>query len=224
MHCFRLCCLVLLAASPLAAQEKYTIQVGDNPPPKELAESIQKVLRLQSVQLLDPSGKSIGEFWFRAELPTDANATQIKNGLTYKEIAQTEILGAVKLEAEYRDYRKQKVKAGVYTLRLGYQPADGDHQGSSDFQDFVVAVAAEKDKNAGPMEPKEMIEASMKSIGTGHPAVFMLFPGIATKAMPELSAQAKKHWVLYGRSELTAGGQKTGSHLGIGITVIGSAE
>ncbi len=218
-----LVCLFLFAV-PALAQEKVSVKVGDADPPMELSESIRKLLASKSVQLLDPAGQAIGEFWFRAQTPTDANETQVKNGLTYKEIKQTEILGAVRFGAEHRDYRKQKIPAGVYTLRLGYQPTDGDHQGSSQYQDFLVALAAAKDTKAEAMEPKAMIETSMKSIASGHPCVFMLFPNSGPKAEPEILAKAKKHFVLSTRTEILAGGKKTGTYLGIGVTVVGAAE
>ena len=44
-------------------------------------------------------GKTIGEFWFRADMPTEANATQIKNGLIYPLAAQAQ--GALALFNPY---------------------------------------------------------------------------------------------------------------------------
>ena len=209
----------------LPAQDaKYSIKVAETAPPRELDQGIQKLLGKQSIQLLDAGGKIIGEFWFRPEIPVEATEEQIKNGLTYREVPQSTILGAVRLDQDYRDYRKQKVKAGVYTLRLGYQPMDGDHAGMSDFQEFLLVVSAAKDKKAGLLEPKEMIEESQKSIGTGHPGVFMLFPIAKVVANPELSAKPKNHWVINTKGQVVVGGKKTSAALGIGLTVVGSAD
>src|SRR6185295_2345448 len=104
-----------------------------------------------------------------AQLPVDATPTQIKNGLTYREIRQTEILGAVRFDQEWTDYRKQKVKPGVYTLRLGFQPTIDDHVGASEHQEFLLVTAAERDEDADILEPKVLIERSRKSMGTKHP-------------------------------------------------------
>lgn len=227
MKLARLACLLLLAfwLIPLGAQDaKYSIKVGDAAPPKELSESIQRLLGKQSIELYDPAGKKIGEFWFRAEIPADATPEQIKNGLTYREVKQSEILGAARFEQDARDYRKQKVKAGVYTLRLAYQPMDGDHSGSSQFQEFVVAVGAAKDKKADLLDVKDMVELSQTSINTGHPAVLMLFPNSKPGVNPELAAKPKSHWVLNTKGEIVVGGKKTGTSLGIGLTVVGSAD
>ena len=217
--------LVALVFFPLAAQEaKYSIKVADTAPPKELDASIQKLLGKQSVQLYDAGGKMIAEYWFRAEIPAEATAEQIKNGLTYREVPETTLLGAVRFEQDARDYRKQKVKAGVYTLRLGYQPMDGDHSGSSDSQDFLVAIGARSDKSPAALDVKMAIKASADSIGTGHPAVFMLFPNSKPGAKPELAAKPKHHYVLNTKGAIVVGGKGTGTSLGIGLTVVGSAD
>jgi len=217
--------LVLCLLPTLAAQDgKFAIKTGESPVPKEIAPSIQKLLGKTSIQLQDSSGKTIGEFWFRSEIPADATPEQIKNGLTYREVKQSEVLGVVRFDADWTDYRKQKVKAGVYTLRLGYQPADGDHQGSSEFQEFLVALAADKDKGPELLEFKQMAETSAKSIGTGHPGVFMLFPNAPPGAKTELVARPKNHWVINTKGEITVGGKKAGAPFGIGMTVVGAAD
>jgi len=218
--------VVVLGLLPLAAAQdgKYSIKTAESVPPKELAPSIQKLLGKNSIQFLDAGGKTIGEYWFRTEIPTDATQEQIKNGLTYREVRQSEILGAVRFEQDWTDYRKQKVKAGVYTLRLGYQPADGDHQGSSDFQEFLLVLGADKDKSPELMDLKHLAETSAKSIGTGHPGVFMLSPNATPGAKAEIASRPKNHWVINTKGDLVVGGKKVGASFGIGLNVVGHAD
>ncbi len=217
--------LILLAAVGLsnAQNAKYAIKTGATPPPKEISESIRKLLDNRSVQFLVPGGKVGAELWFRKTVPADATPEQIKNGITYRELKQTEILGVVRFDQDWLDYRKQKVKAGVYTLRLGFQPEDGDHTGSSQFKEFVAVLLAAKDTKAQVLDYKEMVEISQKSISTGHPGVFMLFPNAKPGAAPQLAAKEMNHWVLNTKQEITVAGKKTGASLGIGLTLIGSA-
>ncbi len=171
------------------------------------------MLGAQASQLFDPAGKLVCTVWFRSEIPVDATPEQIKNGLTYREVKQSEIIGAVRFEEDYRDYRKQKVKAGTYTLRLGYQPMDGDHAGASEFQDFLLVLDAAKDTNTDLLEAKALIETSAKSIASGHPGVFMLFPNNKPGQAPALTAMPKNHWVLQTKADATVGGKKTGTAL-----------
>ena len=177
-----------------------------------------------SIQLLDPAGKTVCEVWFRKEIPAEATPEQVKNGLTYREVKQSEVVGAIRFDQDWRDYRKQKVKAGTYTLRLGYQPMDGDHTGSSEFQDFLLVLDAAKDTKPDLMDAKHMIETSAKSIGTGHPGVFMLFPTEKPGAAPTLAAMPKNHWVLQTKEDVTVAGKKTGTSLGIGLTRVGAGD
>ena len=78
--------LFVLSLLPMVAAQdgKFSIKTATTPPPKELAAPIQNLLGKTSIQLIDPAGKTIGEFWFRSEIPADATAEQIKNGLTYR--------------------------------------------------------------------------------------------------------------------------------------------
>lgn len=217
--------LVVCGLQLVGSQEgKYSVKIVDQPPPKELSEAIQKVLQSKAIQLVDGSGQTVAELWARNEVPAEATAEQIKNGLTYRELKQTELVAAIRFPQDFRDYRKQKVKAGVYTLRLAFQPMDGDHTGASEFQDFLVVLAAGRDPKAESMEPKHMIEVSGQSIGTGHPAVFMLFPNNKPGAAPEIAAKPKNHWVVNFKEDVAVKGKKTGTALGFGLTLVGAAD
>ena len=211
------------AASFVPAQDgKYAIKTADTPPPKELSEAIRKVLAPKSVRFFDGQ-KLVAEMWFRKEVPADATPEQIKNGVTYRELKQSEIMGALKVDQTWSDYRKQKVKPGVYTMRLGFQPMDGDHTGSSQYTEFFLILSAEKDTKTNLLEPKELAEMSMKSIGTGHPGVFMLFPNNKPAAGPKLESKENNHWILNTKEDITVGGKKAGS-IGIGLVVVGNAN
>jgi hypothetical protein len=222
-----LAALVLsLGLLPLAFGQtgKLMVKSASTEPPSEVAEPIRKLLDAGSIQVHDGDGKPVAEYWFRKEIPIDATPEQVKNGITYREAKATEIFGAVRFDQDMRDYRKQKVKAGVYTLRLGFQPADGDHQGSSDFTEFLLAISAEKDRSPDLLDSKALQEASQKSIKTGHPAVFMLFPASKPGAAPEIQAKPRNHQVLATKIEATVDGKAVGVPLGVSVTVIGSAE
>ena len=201
---------------------KFSIKTEKAAAPTELKADIAKLLSGEAVQFLDSKGGVICTLWFRKEVPADATAEQIKNGITYAELKETTILGAVKVEQPWSDYRKQKIKAGVYTLRLGFQPQDGDHMGASPEKNFVLLVAADQDTNPAPMEPKMLVEKSMKSIGTGHPGVLMLFENSKPGATPQLITKLGNHTVLNLRENVSAAGQKAA--LGIGLTLVGHAE
>src|SRR5688572_25996852 len=88
--------LLVAAALPLrAADNPYSVKVIDkSEPPKEVQEPIRKLLNDQSVQLLDAKGGVLVEVWFCKTVTGKATEAQIKNGLTYKEIPESAVMGA----------------------------------------------------------------------------------------------------------------------------------
>jgi hypothetical protein len=214
--------LLLAAGSPGAQADKYAIKVVKAEPPKGLGANVAKLLAPEAIELQDGSGGKIATVWLRKEVPADATAEQVQNGLTYRELKETTVLGAVRFEKEWTDIRKQKLKAGVYTLRLGFQPEDGDHAGVSPTKEFGVLIAAAEDTNPATMEPKTMQEKSLKSIESGHPAVLMLFPNTKAPAAPKLTTMEGKYQVLNVRVPATAAGKKAA--IGVGLTLVGTVD
>jgi hypothetical protein len=202
--------------------KKYSIKTTDAAVPEEIAEPIQKLLKKGSVQLLDSMGKPVCDVWFRSEMPAEATPEQLKTGVSFREVKQSEILGAIQFHTPWTDYRKQKIKPGVYTMRLAYQPTDGKHTADvSDFQEFALVISAKADKRPGLLEAKALQDTSGESLGLGHPGVFMLWPVSNKSKGPELTAQPKNHWVLSSPCPLVIGGKTTANTIPIGITLVG---
>jgi hypothetical protein len=213
--------LFLLAALPLrAADNAYSIKVVDkSEPPKEVREPIRQLLNDRCVQLLDTKGTLLAEVWFCKAVSAKATDAQIKNGLTYREIPESTVFGAIRFPKQALDYRKQKVPAGVYTLRLAYQPMDGDHMGTAPYSEFCLLSPAADDKKAGTMEAKALHEMSAKTTNA-HPGVLLLFPGGKDAAeTPKLLKKEDNHWVLELKQEVRVDGKK--ASINIGLTLIG---
>jgi len=209
----------LLGSESHAQQEKYTIQSIEAKPPAQIKEPISQLLEGNAVQVLDGKGEVYCEVWFRKSVPAKATEAQVMNGLTYQEVPQTTVLGAIRFAQKGKDYRNQDVPLGVYTLRLAYQPQDGDHMGTAPHPEFCLVVSAERDEKPALMEPKSAQDASAKSLSGNHPGVFLLFPNTKPNPKPELSDAGMGHWVLKRALEVEVNGKKT--TIGIGLTVVG---
>jgi hypothetical protein len=215
--------LTLLLAVPLSAAaqgkaKKYSIKTADTAPPKALSEDMRKLLPDKCIQVQDAKGTTILEVWLRKELPVKATEAQIKNGLTYKEVPISTVVGAVRVVKTFTDYRKQTVKAGTYTLRIARQPEDGDHQGTAPHNEFLLLAPAKDDTKPDLMEVKDLQELSGKTI-EGHPSVMLLFPGTGAAKAPKLVTKEGGHWVIL--IELPALAGKNKATLPIGLTVVG---
>lgn len=215
--------VVFLAAFPLlAADAKYTIKTVPEPAPKELKEPFIKLLSDQAVQFSNAKGEAIADIWLRKEVPAKATAEQIKNGLTYREVDETTVLGVIRFQQQVTDYRGQKIKPGAYTMRLGYIKMDGDHMGVAPYTEFILLVPAEKDDKPDPLkDAKALHDLGKRSTGTSHPSVFMLFPNLKPEDAPKLQDKGNNHWVLFAKAEAVVDGKK--APLGIGVTLIGQA-
>ena len=176
-----LACLLLFAETPL------TLAVTDDTPPAlsaELAKSLDaKGLRVSV------GDDAVMTFWFRTTLPATATAAQVRNGLTYRELAEGSFVGVVSFAKPFTDYRKQEIAAGDYTLRLGVQPDIGDHAGTSPHPDFLVLLPLADDTTLDSLDGKTLRKLSAKVTGGDHPGVMLLYPHPAKVADAKLATK-----------------------------------
>jgi hypothetical protein len=212
--------LLVLAGFCSAADTKLSVKVEAAAAPKELAEPVRAVLDGQAMSVFDEKGKLICTVWARKSLESKATAGEAKAGLKYSQFEETTIVGAVKFPETWIDYRKQKIKPGVYTLRLAVQPMDGDHMGTAPYNEFCLPCPAEHDKTTDLLEVDKLHELSAKSVGRKHPGMMLLFPLKTPPEKPAIEARPKEHVVLSFRVPATAGGEKTA--LGISLVIVGA--
>jgi hypothetical protein len=213
--------LLVAAGTARAADTPYAVRTAAAAPPAEVDGSIRKLLGDKAVQLVNAKGDLLAELWFRKEVPAKATEGQIKNGLTYQELPETTLVGVLRVARATTDYRKQKVKPGVYTLRLAIQPQDGDHMGTAPYSEFLLASPAGEDKKPDLMDAKDLQEMSTK-VTNSHPSVWLLFPGKGAGAEPKLVSKGMGHWVLLYTLDVKAGDKK--ATLPLGLTLIGTSS
>jgi hypothetical protein len=206
------------------AGNTYTIKQSDAPPPSEVSDPVRKLLAERSFELHDGAGALVCQIWFRKEVPAKATPEQVKNGLTYREMEESTLIGAIRFDQQSTDYRKQKIKPGIYTLRLGFQPMDGDHMGTAPYPDFCLLVPANLDTKPALIESKELRELSAKAIGGSHPGVLLLFPNEKLDGAAELADKGNNTWVLNVALPVSVEGQKARASLGFGLTLVGQTS
>ena len=117
-------------------------------------------------------------------------------------------------------FRSQEIKAGVYTLRYGQQPEDGNHVGTSDLADFLLALPAAVDTDPKPIGKFDALsKQSAKTAGSTHPAIYSLLPSDKPVEKPTLTHNsAKEHTMLS-----TTIAAKGGSKVSLRMVVIGKS-
>ncbi len=213
--------LALLAmALPLrAAEPKFSAKLENHEPPAALAEPIRKLLAAEALVVSEENGTVLMKVWFRTEIPVKANADQIKNGLTYREIPEGELVGAIHFPSQFTDFRRQPIEAGVYTLRFAVQPDIGDHTGTTPSPDFCLLCHAKRDQKADRIEKKTLIELSSEVNDGKHPAVLLLFPNGTKDMGVKIVGKGEGVWVVNLRRPVVA--EEAKATLGFGITIAG---
>lgn len=161
-------------------------------PPAEVGGPIAQALQKDGSKITN-NGQAYCEIWFRAQKPSGGAAKE--EGATLSGIPQGALLGVIRFDTQGQDRRGQSIKPGVYTLRYGLIPINGDHQGAAPQRDFLVLspAAADKDLNATPAFDA-LMDMSRKASGTPHPAVLSFWK--ADSDTPGITKQGEGDWVL----------------------------
>lgn len=138
-----------------------------DPVPSEIAAPVAAKLGAGGVRAT-ANGTTI-TFWWVKDLP----------GASWKDVPEGTLVGVVKLDADVRDIRDHLMKAGVYTLRYGIQPATDDHFGVSPFRDFLLLSPAAVDKDPTIVDHDHLVDLSKQTLGAKHPAVWSIDPPAA---------------------------------------------
>ena len=86
------------------------------------------------------------------------------------------LVGAMRVTGEFKEIRGKAVKPGVYTLRFGWQPQNGDHLGISTYREFLLLSPAAIDQDPKVLGFDGVVALSKEVIGTAHPASLSLDP------------------------------------------------
>jgi hypothetical protein len=181
----RFCCLLLAAAAAFAQFKGQP--AGD--PPADVAG-----LNKTGAKIVTDSGSTYAEIWLRSTMPAGPNTGE--SSVTLPTIPPGALLGAIRFTAKGTDRRGQNIAPGVYTLRYGNYPVNGNHQGVAPQRDFLVLVPAALDKSADPISDFDaLMVLSRKASGTPHPAVLSFWKADADDK-PGFDKQGEKDWVL----------------------------
>ena len=83
---------LLLLALPVRVAPDYSIQKTDAAPPKELHDSIRKLLDTSCIRLQE-GDEVLLKVWLRSLVPVKATEAQVMNGLTYREVPSSTLIG-----------------------------------------------------------------------------------------------------------------------------------
>lgn len=166
--------IALVISLPLYGAD-YGIEKIDTTPPEAVSEAIRNTLGGGGIRVTS-GDQAIAEFWFREAVPTQ-DSSSAGLGVSFTSLEQGVFVGVVHLAQEWRDYKNLKIAPGVYTLRYGIEPQDGNHMGVSIYRDFLLLIPVKQDTEVEvAWTADELYLQSYGATGQPHPGVMALFP------------------------------------------------
>jgi hypothetical protein len=149
--------LVALAPSVSPLTEK---------PPAELAAGVAARLAPAARVV---AGAATLEIWL-------VDKVESSGGPGWSGVESGTLVGALRVAGAFKEIRGKVVKPGVYTLRYGQQPQNGDHLGISLFREYLLISPAAIDTDPKVLGFDGVVALSKEVIGTAHPASLSLDP------------------------------------------------
>jgi hypothetical protein len=221
------CLLFSAQTTAVLAQGSYTVSVLKEAAPAATAAAIRELISDSGFRIQDEKGQTLADIWLRKSIPASEKPSGPKAAVLFPFLADGELIGVLQFTAEGHDYRDQAIAKGVYTLRYGLQPVNGDHLGVSVYRDYALLLPAAKDQTPALPARKQLEAKSAESAGTSHPAVLLLqgAPGEAAKTLfPSMIRDAEKNtWSVAVPFNLLVKGQQEAIVQPVLLVVVGAA-
>lgn len=177
------------------AEGGYTLEVADKEPPAEVSQDLRGQLAPKTYLISGPEGPAF-EFWFVSEIPLDYEPSGSMDALETMDGAA--LLGLVAVRCtQCRDFRDDAFDPGLFTMRMGFQPENGDHMGTAPYDTFAILVPHKRDAELlleGKPDHRTLVEISSEDTITEHPPIFSLQPiDEAEGEFPRLT-EGGDHW------------------------------
>lgn len=208
--------VLMIRSAALPAQDLAASPQSD-PLPGTLAEPLKALIAPDGVRVA-ASAVTL-DFWWVKALPLNGGT----GALAWSQVSEGTFVGVVRLSAPWPDIRGRTIQAGLYTLRYGIQPANGDHLGVSPFRDFLLLSPVSLDKDPAPISHDPLAELSGKSVGSTHPAAWSLDPPVAAEQPLQTRANEAGHKAVIFQVPGARDGTVAGA-LRFGLILIGKIE
>jgi hypothetical protein len=190
-----LCVPVILLAvlSGRLAAEEYRVEAfKDVPVPEQLSPDITAQLSPAGFKVMQGEKRTLLEIWPAKQW--DVNAQFAPSATVLYPLKPGSLVGALRFGRKGADFRGQEIPSGVYTLRYGNQPVDGNHVGTFDTRDFLLMLPAEADTSPALIAEMDLHKTSAQSAESTHPAIMPLLKADGGGELPAMRHLAEQEW------------------------------
>ena len=183
---------LVILSGPLLAQE-YRIEPFEAvPPPDALSGQVAAALSGSGFKVMQGEKRAVCEIWIAKQW--DVNPDFTPSATVLYPLKLGSLVGALRFARKGADFRGQEIASGVYTLRYGNQPVDGNHVGTFDTRDFLLMVPASGDTSPAAIAEMDLFKSSAESAGSTHPAIMPLVKPDAAGELPALRHLEEQEW------------------------------
>jgi len=162
----------------------WTAERKPEPVPAGASDVIKATLS-DSAVVISADGQAVYTYWPLRSIPL--KGAPASAGASLEQVVETTLLGCVRVHAERKDYRGDRLPAGDYTMRLGLRPEDRSHRDVSDHRYFGILLPVARDKKLDSFKDHDSLaEASAEESDEFHPFIISLWPD-SDPARPALS-------------------------------------
>ncbi|GMW01134.1 MAG: hypothetical protein AMXMBFR84_22710 [Candidatus Hydrogenedentota bacterium] len=186
--------ILLAAFVPFALAAELSVE--ETAVPENVTDAIKTTLE-SKVMTIKSENSVVWEFWLRKDIPV-VTAAGKKDG-TLNDVKELTLIGVARVGKGQRDFKDVEIDEGVYTLRMGKIPQDGDHMGVAPHPFFAVLVKADLDTEVDfSASHDEMVDKSMEDRKAHHPAILSLQPAEAVQGdLPQIGDGENEWKLLY---------------------------
>lgn len=201
--------LVTLSAAALA--DDYRVEAFDAAPPDGLAPEVAAQISASGFKVIQGKNRVVCEIWPAKQW--DINADFAPSPTILYPLKPGTLAGALRFGRKSADFRGQEIARGVYTLRYGNQPVDGNHVGTFATRDFLLMVPASADTSPDPIPEMDLMKTSAEAAGSTHPAIMPLVAADAGGELPAMHHLEEQDWWTLAFAGHGAGGTKVALEL-----------
>lgn len=220
LHPVLILMMICLLAAPAAAQEYSAVATDEAAPTEEFSDEVRELIGDAGIKVLKGK-RTYLEIWPTKQWNVTAGFEPTLEVLY--PFQPGDLVGVVRLKSKLTDFRGQEIGAGLYTLRYGQQPVDGNHVGTAPTRDFFLLLPAGDDESAAPLSKEQLFELSMDAAESAHPAILYLQGAPQDAGDIELThLEDQEWWVLTFVGDAKAGDET--KKLPVSLIVVGRGQ
>ncbi|MDP6443762.1 MAG: hypothetical protein QGG36_14940 [Pirellulaceae bacterium] len=215
--CLTLICTFAVCTAAFAID--YKAEKLSEAPPKEVPAEIGKLLQPTGIKVIRGSSRTLCDIWLCKEWQVKSLKPQ---GDVMYPFEPGQLIGVVRYGRRGSDFRDLDISSGLYTLRYGQQPVDGNHVGTSPTRDFLLLLSTEMDKRSATLDYEALTERSAEVTESTHPALLSLQNVKLAPKPPVIRNNDEHDWWILRLGSTAKAGKETGP-VELDLVIVGQA-